>query len=168
MMIYIPEPTDSIITGNEVTKKKITINGVDVIDIKEGITDQSITINGSEETLEGMRIYTLTMDEKTLGKIMVRTKGSIIENKDTIDIIDPISYGKTKVFSEGSTNRPGIGIYVQSSAFSKEGYDSIEDSTDPMLGIGFTNDFKNIANFANGKAVGEATLPYGSQFMINF
>ncbi len=167
-MIYIPEPTDSVITGNEASKKKITINGIDIIDIKEGKIDQSVTLNASEETLEGMSIYTLAMDDKILGKIMVRTKGSIIENKDTIDILDPITYGQTKVFSEGSTNRPGMGIYVQSSAFSKEGYESIEDSTDPMLGIGFTNDFKNIANFANGKSVGEATLPYGSQFMINF
>jgi len=88
-----------------VSKKKITINGTDIIDIKEGTIDSRIALNASEEILEGMRVYILTMDDKTLGKIMVRAKGNIIENKDTVDILDPITYGQTKVFSEGSTNR---------------------------------------------------------------
>jgi hypothetical protein len=35
MMIYIPEPTDSIITQNKSTKEKITINNQDIINIKE-------------------------------------------------------------------------------------------------------------------------------------
>jgi hypothetical protein len=37
-----------------------------------------------------------------------------------------------------------------------------------MLWIGFSNKFKNISNFANGKTVGESTLPYWSHFLINF
>jgi hypothetical protein len=45
---------------------------------------------------------------------------------------------------------------------------SIQDSKDPLLGIGFTNKFKNISYFAQGKSAGEATLPYGSAFLINF
>jgi hypothetical protein len=32
-VIYIPEPTDSVVTGNESTKTKITINGIDVFNI---------------------------------------------------------------------------------------------------------------------------------------
>jgi hypothetical protein len=32
-LLYIAEPTDSVITGNEATKSKITINGVDVINL---------------------------------------------------------------------------------------------------------------------------------------
>jgi hypothetical protein len=34
-LIYIPEPTDSVITGNEATEKKITINGKDVLDLTQ-------------------------------------------------------------------------------------------------------------------------------------
>jgi hypothetical protein len=33
------------------------------------------------------------------------------------------------------------------------GYESIQDSKDPTLSIGFTNNFKNITNFGAGKSV---------------
>lgn len=33
MLVYISEPTDSVITGNEASKSKIIINGKDVIDL---------------------------------------------------------------------------------------------------------------------------------------
>jgi hypothetical protein len=92
----------------------------------------------------------------------------ITDNTDNINIQDPISYGQTPIFSEWSTNSQGIGIYINSSAFTKQWYPSIEDSTDALLGIWFTSKFKNVANFANGKSVGDATLAYGSQFLINF
>jgi hypothetical protein len=62
----------------------------------------------------------------------------------------------------------GIAIYDIQSAFTKNGYQSIEDSNDPLLGIGFTSKFKNISYFAGGQNVGESTLPYGSAFLINF
>jgi len=34
-LLYIPEPTDSVITGNEATKSKIIINGADIIDLNK-------------------------------------------------------------------------------------------------------------------------------------
>lgn len=34
-LLYIPEPTDSVITGNEATKSKININGIDVFDLTQ-------------------------------------------------------------------------------------------------------------------------------------
>ncbi len=34
-LIYIPEPTDSIVTGNETTKSTININGNDVLDLSK-------------------------------------------------------------------------------------------------------------------------------------
>lgn len=99
---------------------------------------------------------------------MIRSDDDITADPANINVQDPINYGTTDIFSEGSTNTKGIGIYVTSSAYTKQGYQSIEDSSDSMLGIGFTSDFKNISNFANGEMVGKATLPYGSQFLINF
>lgn len=166
--LYIPEPTDSVVTGNEATKSKITINGIDVIDLDKGTIDPRLTITADNETLADMSTYTMTMNGKTIGKCMLWSNDTITTNIANIDIQDPITYGQTPIFSEGSTNTQGIGIYINTSAFSKQWYLSIEDSSDAMLGIGFTNDFKNVANFANGKSVGEATLPYGSQFLINF
>lgn len=115
-----------------------------------------------------MSSYTMTLNEKTIGKLMLWSNDSVTANAAHIDLQDPITYGKTAIFTEGSTNAEGIGIYIHASAFTKQGYQSIEDSTAPMLGIGFTSNFKNVANFVNGKNVGEATLPYGSQFLINF
>jgi hypothetical protein len=110
----------------------------------------------------------MTFNGKNIGKIMIRSNNSITSDTANIDIQDPMTYGQTPIFTEGSTNTHGIGIYINTSAFTKQGYKSIEDSSDAMLGIGFTSDFKNVSNFANGKSVGEATLPYGSQFLINF
>jgi hypothetical protein len=46
--------------------------------------------------------------------------------------------------------------------------ESIENSKDALLGVGFTSKFKNISYFAQGKSVGESTMPYGSALLINF
>ena len=167
-IVYIPEPTDSIITGNEASKSKITINGIDVIDLNKWSIDPAISIIADNEIVADMATYTITLNEKIIGKMMIWNNEIVTDNKDNIDIQDPIVYGQTKIFSEWSTNSQGIGIYVNSSAFTKQWYLSIEDSTDALLGIWFTSKFKNVANFANGKSVGDATLPYGSQFLINF
>lgn len=82
-----------------------------------------------------MSTYTIELNGKTLGKIMIWKNDTITDNTANIDIQDPISYGKTSIFTEGSTNTQGIGIYIQTSAFTKQGYQSIEDSADALLGI---------------------------------
>ena len=167
-LLYIPEPTDSVITGNEATKSKININGIDVFDLTQWTMDPALTITADNEMLADMSTYTIALNGKTIGKLMIWSNDSVTANAANIDLQDPITYGKTNIFTEGSTNTQGIGIYVTTSAFIKEGYTSIENSSDSTLGIWFTNDFKNISNFANGEIVGKATLPYGSQFLINF
>ncbi len=165
IIIYIPEATDSIVTNNKSTKKTISINNKEILNLNEGTIDPSINITAQNKKEQGMSIYDMTQEEKKIGTIYIRTKEI---KKEAIDLKDPITYGKTEIFSEGSTNSKGIGIYLQTSAFSKQGYESIEDSANAELGIGFTNKFKNISNFANGQQVGEATIPYGSHFLINF
>lgn len=166
-LIYIPEPTDSIVTGNETTKSTININGTDVLDLSKWSIDTRLTITADNETLGGMSTYTMTFNDKTIGKLMLWNTTATV-NTNSVDIQDPITYGTTNIFSEWSTNTQWIGIYVHTSAFSKQGYLSIEDSSDALLGIWFTSNFKNVSNFANGKSVGESTIPYGSQFLINF
>lgn len=167
-VLYIPEPTDSVITGNETTKSKIIINGIDAIDLVKWTIDSRVAIVADNEMIADMNTYTITINQKTIGKIMIWSDDIVTAHTENIDIQDPNTYGQTSIFSEGSTNTQGIGIYINTSVFSKQGYQSIEDSADALLGIWFTSDFKNVANFANGKSVGEATLPYGSQFLINF
>lgn len=167
-ILYIPEPTDSIISGNQATKTRITINWVDVIDLSKWTINPRLTITADNEIIEDMNTYTVTIQGKKIGKLIIRTINNNIIDKINTDLQDPVTYGKTTIFSEGSTNTQWIGIYVNNSTFNKQWYQSIEDSSDGMLGIGFTNNFKNVANFANGKSVGEATVPYGSQFLINF
>lgn len=99
-LLYIPEPTDSIITGNEATKTKITINGNDIIDLSKGTINPNIIITADNETLADMYTYTITLDSKTIGKMMIWSNDSITANTANINIQDPITYGKTSIFSE--------------------------------------------------------------------
>lgn len=169
MMIYIPEPTDSIVTNNEASKDNIVINNeVTILDLKLGTINPETIITADNEMIEDMYSYTIAYKDKKIGTLMIRSEDDITTDLTNMTVLDPVNYGETDIFSEGSTNVKAIGIYSTSSAFTKQWYESIEDSSDPMLGIWFTNDFKNIANFANGKRVGEATLSYGSHFLINF
>ena len=85
--------------------------------------------------LVDMSTYTVTFNGKTIGKMMLRSNDDITANPSNINLSDPMTYGTTDIFSEGSTNTAGIGIYIVASAFTKQGYASIEDSADPMLGI---------------------------------
>lgn len=62
----------------------------------------------------------MTMNGKTIGKCMLWSNDTITTNIANIDIQDPITYGQTPIFSEGSTNTQGIGIYINTSAFSKQ------------------------------------------------
>ncbi len=167
-IIYIPEATDSIITGNKSDTSKISINGIDIFDLKKNTIHPSTIITADNEKIGDINTYTMTFNGKNIGKLLIWNNDTIAENWPNIDIQDPIIYGKTSVFSEWSTNSQWLGIYSIASAFTKQWYQSIEDSADGLLGIGFTNNFKNISNFANGTSVWASTLPYGSQFLINF
>jgi len=57
-------------------------------------------IIADNETLNDMSTYTMTINEKTIGKLIIRNKGIITDNTNNIDIKDPISYGQTTIFSE--------------------------------------------------------------------
>lgn len=99
-MFYIPEPTDSIITGNEATKTKITINGKDIFDLTAGKIDPMLTITTDGETLADMSIYTMVFNDKTIGKLLIWNTTDITANATAIDLQDPITYGKTPIFTE--------------------------------------------------------------------
>jgi hypothetical protein len=83
-------------------------------------------------------------------------------------IQDP-NYTFAPTFQSGSTNIRANALFNTSSnlADTYQGYDSIQNSDTLDKYIGFRGNFKNITNFAAGKTVGESTLPFGSEFLIN-
>ena len=83
-------------------------------------------------------------------------------------IKDP-NYTFAPTFQSGSTNIRANALFNTSSnlADTYQGYDSIQNSDALDKYIGFRGNFKNITNFAAGKTVGESTLPFGSEFLIN-
>ncbi|MEI6774306.1 MAG: hypothetical protein WCL18_06000 [bacterium] len=47
-----------------------------------------------------MSTYTMTFNEKIIGKLMIWNNNTITTNIANIDIQDPITYGQTAIFSE--------------------------------------------------------------------
>lgn len=159
---YIAEPLDSTISGNTIKNGQLMINNQVAIDFNQGVSASTQII--ADTNYKGLNTYDILRNDTKVGELYV-----IADTIPTCKLKDTNTYDQTEVFTEGSTNgQTGIWIYTKESAFSKNGYLSIEDSKDPLLGIGFTNKFKNITYFAQGKTVGESTLPYGSVFLINF
>lgn len=79
------------------------------------------------------------------------------------------NYTFDSTFQSGSTNIKASALFNKTTPLSEnyQGYDSIQNSDTLDKYIGFRGDFKNITHFAAGKTVGEATVPFGSEFLIN-
>ena len=50
----------------------------------------------------------MMINDKKIGKIMIRSNDDVTADSANINVQDPITYGTTDVFSEGSTNTKGI------------------------------------------------------------
>jgi hypothetical protein len=50
--------------------------------------------------LADMSSYTVTFNGKTIGKFLIWSTNSITMNSAAIDLQDPITYGKTSIFTE--------------------------------------------------------------------
>jgi hypothetical protein len=130
--------------------------------------DPGVQIIATSHKINGLTIYDIIFNDTSIGNIALYKNTHLITDAN-VTLQDIVKYAKEKTFTEGSTNGPmGIGIYDTQSVYTKGGYQSLEDSADPLLGIGFTSKFKNISYFADGQSVGNSTLPYGSVFLINF
>lgn len=83
-----------------------------------------------------------------------------IENKE---------YDFGSLFANGSTNQQVKAIFSNLNILKTDyqWYDSIQNSDEMEKYIGFRGNFKNITAFAGGQSVGEATIPFGSEFLIN-
>ena len=144
------------------------INDAEIINFQNGTSDPGVQIIANAQKINGLTIYDIMFNDTKVGNLALYKKTNLVVDAN-VTLQDVVKYAKAETFTEGSTNGPmGVGIYDTQSVYTKNGYQSIEDSADPMLGIGFTSKFKNISYFADGQSVGQSTLPYGSVFLINF
>ncbi|MEF2176074.1 MAG: FG-GAP-like repeat-containing protein [Candidatus Absconditabacteria bacterium] len=121
---------------------------------------------------KGYNKWSVMYSGKLVGNIyLFRQDNKLIDNYPS-NLKVGNTFNSTIIFGEGSTNGlQGIGVYnllSKKSYNENQGYSSIEDSTNPELNIGFRANMQNINNFANGNSVGESTISFASEFLINY
>lgn len=136
-----------------------------------------------DKLLSSKDIYkslTLKLTDEMLGDLPVREvflDGEFIANGVITNLnfsrvqaqLKNSKYSFWSVFVNGSSHQQANAIFQEDNTLkeSYQGYDSIQDSADLEKYIGFRGHFRNISSFAGGDRVGEATLPFGSEFLIN-
>ncbi len=177
MVYYIPKAIDSIITQNTVKGNKITVQIWEwihqqaseqkeniIIDFNTGTLPVGVTIQKSS-TYGRRTLFDLKYNAHILGTVVFALPDL---SKWEVSPIQP--YQLASVWWAWSTNSKKKIVLVdpQIAYQPNKTYESIEDSIDPKKGIGFSAKFKNITNFWEGVSVGEATIPFGSEFLINY
>ena len=127
---YIPQPLDSIISGNIIKNGQLLINNTIAIGKTGPSSVTQIIANGNRYL--GKDAYDVVRNDTKVGELYISNEQLATDSSVTIQ--DTLTYASTPTFTQGSTkSAKGIGIYLQDSSFSKNGYDSIEDSKDPLL-----------------------------------
>lgn len=166
-LFYIPETTDSIITGNDVEGSGIYVNNKKVFDIKNYTFDMNLTISLSEDTIAWYQVWKMYFGDTFVGKLLFAVDNeNWVESSLTSTSQD---YWVSEIWINWSSDEYWLWFYELESSLpdSSFGYKSIQDSYNPILWIWFTADFKNITNFGWGMPVWEATLPFSSELLIN-
>lgn len=167
VLFYIPEQEDSILTGNEVRNSTIYINDEDVFSLRNFTIDTNLNIKLSDKKIAWYQVREVFFGDTFAGKMLFA-----VDSDRAIDIrLSSTSpeYWIWQTWINGSSNEYWWWFYLLSSELPKAtfGYKSIQDSFDTNLWVWFTADFKNITNFGWGMPVWEATLPFGSELLIN-
>lgn len=167
ILVYIPEKIDSIIEKNEVKNNTIYINNEKAFDLSTKQQSSNLKIVLNDTTILWQQIWNVRWDNTIVWKIIL-----IIDKTSDITfhtISTNPGYEIQTIWIDGSTNKEWIGFYDINSRFNNSSlwYNSIQNSNDPTLGLGFTDNFKNITEFGAGKPVWEATTRYSSEFLIN-
>lgn len=167
VLFYIPEQTDSIIESNEIMDKAIYINWHRVFDIRLRTFDKNLTISLQREKIAGYQVWKVFYDSNFVWRILFA-----VDNRDIISMnLDSKSadYLVGSTWINWSSDEYWMWFYEKDSSLPTKTlwYKSIQDSYNSMLWIWFTSDFKNITNFGWWMPVWEATLPFGSEFLIN-
>ena len=167
VLFYIPEQTDSIISRNEVMNSAIYINDEKVFSLNDFTFNQNLSVILSEEKIAWYQVRKMFFWDTFVWKILFA-----VDSNETIDITlnsHSADYWIWETWINWTSNEYGLWFYLLNSELPTAtfGYKSIQDSYDINLWIWFTADFKNITNFWGGMTVWEATLPFGSELLIN-
>ena len=138
--------------------------------IKLASRDDDLSLNLGHEKEEWYPVWNLIRNGKSIAKVLIPHLDyakSYVDSKDWKLNDTRRSFNDT--YQWGSTSKIAKGIFNIENTLDTtyQGYESIQDSNDYKKYIGFRADFKNITLFAWGKTVWEATIPFGSEFLVN-
>ena len=168
IVFYVPEQLDSNIESNDVSNNAIYINNEKVFDITNSYFNNKLIIELGSEDIAWYQIRNVYFEWFFAWRLIFA-----VGKKEEISSIglnsESLDYWIASTWINWSSNEYWLWFYKIDSELSKKtfGYPSIQDSGDPMLGIWFTADFKNITNFWWGMPVWESTIPFGSELLIN-
>lgn len=173
----------------EATLKKRTKASIIIYDLDENLTyskkkllskenpekalaswSDGLSLEISNEKIHHIPVRKLLWNGQVIGKtLLTKINFSKIDYNKTKADLENKNYTLESAFYKGSTHTQARGIFDQLSSLQDEyqGYDSIQNSDEMDKFIGFRGNFKNISSFAAGMSVGEATMPFGSEFLIN-
>lgn len=165
----IPENLTTFLK-NEKEKSLILYNTKEEFSLKnKGLSSKNIyenlILNLTDRTLADFPIREVFLDGELIWN-------GIITNLDFSRVQAQLTnskYSFWSVFVNWSSHQQANAIFQEDNTLkeSYQSYDSIQDSADLDKYIGFRGNFRNISSFAGGDRVGEATLPFGSEFLIN-
>jgi hypothetical protein len=126
-----------------------------------------LSIELTEDYLANKQVRDIFMWTKKIWRLLIS-----VQNYSEIvtDVyVSDSKYDHNEIWVNWSTKNTWIWFYEVESSLSDDSlwYESIQNSIDSTLWIGFVNDFKNITNFGAGDAVWKSTIPFGSEFLIN-
>lgn len=151
----------------QVTEHSLSFENQLLFDFKKNIWNSGFSLSLSSTMNQWYSVWDMFYDDERIGSLYFIQ--SVEADVSKLVLYNMVSYSKDLVFAEGSTNAwYAIWIVDLQWSFEKEWYLSIEDSSRYDQWIWFRSDFKNITLFGDWKTVWEATIPFWSQFLINF
>lgn len=166
-LIYFPSAPDSIIKSNILEWWKIILNGSVVYDFINEKYNQNIKITLSNIQIWWYYVFDVSFSDKYIWQIFIWRNDNYVLDTE-LKIYDSYRYVSKKIFADGSTNWKIWIWIIDTQSMMEEKNVSIESSYQDDLWIWFQSSFKNITLFGQGKSVGQATLPFASEFLINF
>ena len=138
--------------------------------IKLASRDDALSLNLGHEKEEWYPMWNLIWNGKSIAKVLIPHLDYAKSYDDSKDWkLNDTRRSFNDTYQWGSTSKIAKGIFNIENTLDTtyQGYESIQDSNDYKKYIGFRADFKNITLFAWGKTVWEATIPFGSEFLVN-
>ena len=136
---------------------------------KEGILigslNKDIVFELTNQPLLNFKVWNVVGKGQVLGKAIFTN----LDYSNSTAVIEDETFEFWPILAHGSSNKTAKAIFSKLNTLKStyQGYDSIQNSDEMEKNIGFRGEFKNVTLFAGGKTVGEATLPFWSEFLIN-